>query len=69
VGRLLDSAPDPVAERAALAARQPHGRFVSAAEVASAVLYLASPESGSTTGTSLVVDGGMTGLRRPSRPL
>ncbi|MDR6639521.1 SDR family oxidoreductase [Paenarthrobacter nitroguajacolicus] len=63
VGRLLDSAADPEAERAALNARQPQGRMVDAAEVAGAVAYLASPLSGSTTGTSLAVDGGMQGLR------
>ncbi|MEU6611985.1 SDR family oxidoreductase [Streptomyces shenzhenensis] len=63
VTRLLDSAPDPVAERAALDARQPHGRLVEAAEVADAVAYLASPRAGSTTGTVVEVDGGMSGLR------
>lgn len=63
VGRLLDSAPDPAAERAALAARQPHGRLVAADEIAAAVVYLASPLAGSTTGTELAVDGGMAGLR------
>ncbi|GGU54441.1 SDR family NAD(P)-dependent oxidoreductase [Lentzea flava] len=63
VQRLLDSAPDPAAERAALEARQPHGRLVSADEVAGAIAYLASPLSGSTTGTVLAVDGGMDGLR------
>ncbi|TRV78271.1 SDR family oxidoreductase [Streptomyces sp. 130] len=63
VGRLLDAADDPEAERAALAARQPSGRLVSAAEVAHAVAYLASPRSGATTGTDLAVDGGMQGLR------
>lgn len=67
VGRLLDSAADPIAERAALEGRQPHGRLVDADEVAAAVLYLASPPAGSTTGTSLVVDGGLTGLRLPPR--
>ena len=67
VARLLDSAPDPDAERAALEARQPHGRLVSADEVADAVAYLASPGSGSTTGIALAVDGGMQELRlRPS---
>ncbi|WP_083521630.1 SDR family NAD(P)-dependent oxidoreductase [Arthrobacter luteolus] len=67
VGRLLDAAADPAAERAALDARQPHGRLVSADEVAGAVAYLASPLSGSTAGTSLAVDGGMQGLRlRPA---
>lgn len=63
VGRLLDAADDPSAERAALEARQPTGRLVTAAEVADAVLYLAGPMSGAITGTSLAVDGGMAGLR------
>jgi NAD(P)-dependent dehydrogenase (short-subunit alcohol dehydrogenase family) len=67
IGRLLASAPDPVAERAALEARQPHGRLVSADEIAGAVLYLVSPRSGSTTGTYIEVDGGMSQLRlRPA---
>jgi NAD(P)-dependent dehydrogenase (short-subunit alcohol dehydrogenase family) len=67
VGRLLDSAPDPAAERAALAARQPMGRLVSAEEVAAAIAYLASPLAGATTGMALAVDGGMAGLRlRPA---
>lgn len=63
VGRLLDAADDPAAERAALAARQPMGRLVTADEVGHAIAYLASPLSGSTTGTALAVDGGMYGLR------
>ncbi|MFJ4621907.1 SDR family NAD(P)-dependent oxidoreductase [Streptomyces sp. NPDC088812] len=67
IGRLLDAADDPAAERAALEARQPTGRLVSAAEVAGAIAYLASPLSGATTGTALAVDGGMQGLRlRPA---
>ncbi len=67
IGRLLDSAPDPAAERAALEARQPHGRLVSADEVADAVAYLAGPAAGSTTGVALAVDGGMQELRlRPA---
>ena len=63
VGRLLASAADPDAERAALNARQPTGRMVSADEVAAAIAYLASPAAGSTTGIDLAVDGGMAGLR------
>ncbi|XAS67612.1 SDR family oxidoreductase [Micrococcaceae bacterium Sec5.7] len=63
VARILDSSADPSAERAALNARQPHGRLITAGEVAGAVAYLASPLSGSTSGTSLAVDGGMQGLR------
>ena len=67
IGRLLARADDPEAERAALNARQPHGRMVTPDEVAGAVLYLASPRSGSTTGIGLSVDGGMQDLRL--RPL
>jgi len=63
VQRLLAAADDPEAERAALEARQPSGRLVSADEVAAAVCYLASPLAGATTGTALAVDGGMQGLR------
>lgn len=63
VGRLLNSADDPSAERAALAARQPHGRLVDPSEIAEAVAYLASPRNRSTTGTSIAVDGGMQELR------
>ncbi|MFI7347657.1 SDR family NAD(P)-dependent oxidoreductase [Streptomyces sp. NPDC049936] len=63
VGRLLDQAPDPEAERAALEARQPMGRLVTAEEVAAAIAYLASPAAACVTGTALAVDGGMQGLR------
>jgi NAD(P)-dependent dehydrogenase (short-subunit alcohol dehydrogenase family) len=67
IDRLLSLAPDPAAERAALAARQPHGRLVSPDELAEAVAFLASPRSLSTRGTSLAVDGGMQDLRlRPA---
>ena len=61
------AADDPAAERAALEARQATGRLVTADEVAAAIAYLASPLSGSTTGTALDVDGGVTHLRvRPA---
>jgi NAD(P)-dependent dehydrogenase (short-subunit alcohol dehydrogenase family) len=63
VQRLLDQADDPDGERAALEARQPLGRLVTAGEVAAAICYLAGPEAASTTGTVLAVDGGMQGLR------
>jgi len=67
VGRLLDAAADPAAERSALSARQPTGRLVTPAEVAAAIAYLAGPSAGATTGTALAVDGGMSGLRlRPA---
>lgn len=67
VGRLLDQAPDPAAERAALEARQPSGRLVSADEVAAAVAYLAGPAAAAVTGTALPVDGGMQDLRTRPR--
>ena len=63
VERMLQGFADPVAERAALDARQATGRMVEPSEVAAAIAYLASPLSGSTTGTALDVDGGMTHLR------
>jgi 2-keto-3-deoxy-L-fuconate dehydrogenase len=63
IGRLLDQADDPAAERAALQARQPIGRLVSADEVAAGIAYLASPAAASVTGTALAIDGGMAGLR------
>lgn len=67
VTRLLEAAEDPEAERAALDARQPIGRLVTADEVAAAIVYLAGPAAGSVTGTALAVDGGMAGLRlRPA---
>lgn len=66
VGRLLAATGDPDAAAAALRGRQPMGRLVSPEEVAAAIAYLASPASGSTTGTCLVVDGGMTNLRLPT---
>lgn len=65
VGRLLDSSADPDEAREQLRERQPLGRLVTPDEVAQAIAYLGSPLSGSTTGTALTVDGGMTGLRLP----
>jgi 2-keto-3-deoxy-L-fuconate dehydrogenase len=63
INRLLSAAEDTNAEAAALKARQPMGRLVTASEVAQSIAYLASPLSSSTTGTVLGVDGGMATLR------
>lgn len=63
VRRLLDAAEDPDAELAALNARQPAGRLVTADEVAATIGYLVSPLNPATTGTAVAVDGGMQGLR------
>jgi len=43
---------------AAFVARQPIGRVGSTAEIAALAVYLASDESGFTTGTSQIIDGG-----------
>jgi len=63
VDRLLQTFDDPVAERAAMDARQAIGRMVTPREVADAIAFLASPRSSATTGTALEVDGGVTHLR------
>jgi 3-oxoacyl-[acyl-carrier protein] reductase len=49
----------PEAQKAALLAQIPLGRLGDAAEVAAAVLFLASPGAGYVTGTELHVNGGM----------
>ena len=51
---------DAQAARKAFIARQPMGRLGTAEEIALAAVYLASDESAFTTGTELVIDGGMT---------
>jgi NAD(P)-dependent dehydrogenase (short-subunit alcohol dehydrogenase family) len=58
VGRLLDTAADPAAERAALESRQPMRRLVDPREVAEAIAYLASDAARMVTGTTLLLDGG-----------
>lgn len=63
VDRMLARFPDPEAERAALDARQATGRMVRPDEVAEAICFLASPRSGSVTGSALDIDGGVTHLR------
>ncbi|MCP5151969.1 MAG: SDR family oxidoreductase [Ectothiorhodospiraceae bacterium] len=51
---------DPVEARKAFVARQPMGRVGTAEEIAAIAIYLAGDESAFTTGTAVVVDGGMT---------
>ena len=66
VGRLLSGSDDPEQALSALRARQPMRRLVTAEEVSFGIAYLASPLAASTTGTVLVIDGGMLNLRLPS---
>jgi NAD(P)-dependent dehydrogenase (short-subunit alcohol dehydrogenase family) len=63
VDRLLAVADDPADAAERLRARQPIGRLVTAQEVAAAIVSLASPLAGATTGAVLRVDGGMASLR------
>ncbi|WP_335946063.1 MULTISPECIES: 3-oxoacyl-ACP reductase FabG [Salipiger] len=49
-------------QKAGILGQIPAGRMGSADEIASAVLYLASPEAGYVTGTTLHVNGGMAML-------
>lgn len=51
---------DPEATRRDFIARQPMGRLGRPAEVAAMLVYLAADESAYTTGTVMVVDGGIT---------
>jgi 2-dehydro-3-deoxy-L-fuconate 4-dehydrogenase len=56
----LSAFADPAAARKAFIARQRMGRFGSAEEIANLAVYLASDEASFTTGTEVVIDGGMT---------
>lgn len=56
----LHAAGDYTQVHAQFVARQPMGRFGRAEEIAALALYLASDESGFTTGTAQVIDGGWT---------
>ena len=51
---------DPVEARKAFVARQPMGRLGTTDEIAAAAVYLASDDATFTTGTLMMVDGGMT---------
>ncbi|MFJ4037578.1 SDR family NAD(P)-dependent oxidoreductase [Microbacterium sp. NPDC090007] len=63
VDRMLSRFDDPVAERAALDARQATGHLVSSAEVAATILHAANPSLPSLTGANIDIDGGVTRLR------
>ena len=60
IERITRGYDDPAAARAAMEARQPHGRLVSPEEIAAMAAYLASDEAASVIGAAMVVDGGMT---------
>lgn len=60
VQRITEGYDDPEAARAAMRARQPHGRLVTPEEIAAMAVYLSSDDAGSVVGAAMVVDGGMT---------
>ncbi|WP_233272254.1 SDR family NAD(P)-dependent oxidoreductase [Mycolicibacterium smegmatis] len=62
MAELAARAEDPVQRRADFESRQPIGRMVTPVEVAHAVAYFAHPLSRSTTGSTLMVDGGIFNL-------
>jgi 3-oxoacyl-[acyl-carrier protein] reductase len=55
--RMIDSIPE--AHRAELQALIPLGRFADPEEIATGVLFLASPDAGYVTGVVLPIDGGI----------
>jgi NAD(P)-dependent dehydrogenase (short-subunit alcohol dehydrogenase family) len=57
---ILDEAPDPVAKEVEMARPYALGRLGRPHDVAFAILFLASDEAAWITGTSLLVDGGLT---------
>jgi NAD(P)-dependent dehydrogenase (short-subunit alcohol dehydrogenase family) len=50
--------PDPVASRASAISQHPMGRILDPAEIAEAIVFLASPAASAITGAILPVDGG-----------
>jgi NAD(P)-dependent dehydrogenase (short-subunit alcohol dehydrogenase family) len=56
----IDAMADPAASRREHERAQPLGRLATAAEVASVVLFLATPAAAFVTGVALPVDGGFT---------
>ena len=60
IERITQSYNDPDSARKNMLNRQPHGRLVSPGEIAAMAAYLASDEAGSTIGSVMIIDGGMT---------
>ncbi len=58
--RMVATHPDPEDFRAKLKARAPVNRWAEPAEIASAILWLASDEASFATGSEMTVDGGYT---------
>lgn len=57
---IIDASPDPMATETALANLAPLKRIADPEEIATAILYLASPHARFITGSALQIDGGTT---------
>ncbi len=62
VEEVVGRADDPDAVRRAMSLRQPVGRMGRPEEIAAGVAYLVGDDAGYVTGTTLVIDGGWTGI-------
>lgn len=62
ITRSVSQAADPAAARRAMDGRHPIGRMATPREVAEAVVHLSGSGAGFTTGTVLVLDGGLTSM-------
>jgi NAD(P)-dependent dehydrogenase (short-subunit alcohol dehydrogenase family) len=62
IGKILASAPDPVAARSRMAERQLDGRLGTPDEIAATIAFVASEDGRFFNGSAIVVDGGMTAV-------
>ncbi|MCC5948032.1 MAG: SDR family oxidoreductase [Nitriliruptoraceae bacterium] len=62
IGKILADAPDPVATRAAMEARQLDGRMGSPEEVAAGIAFLVSADGRFMNGSAMMMDGAMTAV-------
>ena len=63
IGRILSDAPDPVATRKMMEARQLDGKMGTPEEVAYGIAFLLSPEARFVNGTVFSMDAGLTSVR------
>ena len=62
IGRILSDAPDPVATRKLMEARQLDGKMGTPEEVAHGIAFLLSPEARFVNGTGFSMDAGLTAV-------